>query len=89
MEKRIGTVSILISDTSIVPEVNRLLSDFGAMIIARQGVPLPRHGFNVITLTIEASTDELSSLTGKLGRLPAVEVKSILAKAKLNGFSAK
>ena len=82
MEKRIGTVSILISDTHIVPEVNRLVSDYGAMIIARQGVPLHQHGINIITLIIEATTDELSSLTGKLGRLPDVEVKSILAKAR-------
>ena len=82
MEKRIGTVSILISDTSVVPEVNRILSDFGAMIIARQGVPMHQHGFNIITLIIEGTTDELSSLTGKLGRLQGVEVKSMLAKAR-------
>ena len=82
MEKRIGTVSILISDTSIVPEVNRILSDFGTMIIARQGVPMHQHGFNIITLIIECTTDELSSLTGKLGRLQGVEVKSMLAKTK-------
>jgi len=80
MEKRIGTVSILISDTSIVPEVNRILSDFGAMIIARQGVPMHQRGFNIITLIIEGTTDELSSLTGKLGRLHGLEVKSVLAK---------
>ena len=82
MEKRIGTVSILISDTSVVPEVNRILSDFGAMIIARQGVPMHQHGFNIITLIIEGTTDELSSLTGKLGRLQGVEVKSMLAKSR-------
>jgi putative iron-only hydrogenase system regulator len=84
MEKRIGTVSILISDTHIVPEVNRLLSDNGSIIIARQGVPLHQYGINIITLIIEATTDQLSSLTGKLGRLPDVEVKSILAKKQLN-----
>lgn len=89
MEKRIGTVSILISDTSVVPEVNRILSDFGAMIIARQGVPMHQHGFNIITLIVEGTTDELSSLTGKLGRLQGVEVKSMLAKARSQGIGVR
>jgi hypothetical protein len=35
----------------------------------------------VITLVIEASTDELGRLTGKLGMLPGVSVKSALTKA--------
>lgn len=34
---------------------------------------------NCISLIIEATTDELGALTGKLGMLPGVRVKSLLA----------
>lgn len=82
MEKRIGTVSILISNREIVPKVNQLLSEFGDFILARQGLPLHDRGLHFISLIIEATTDDISALTGKLGRLPDVEVKSILTKNK-------
>lgn len=81
MEKRIGSISILISHRDIVPQVNALLSEFASLILARQGLPLREHGIHFISLIIEGTTDEISALTGKLGRLPDVEAKSMVAKS--------
>jgi metal-responsive CopG/Arc/MetJ family transcriptional regulator len=39
----------------------------------------------VISLVIEGSTDRISALTGKIGRLDGVEVKSILSRHKEDG----
>jgi len=83
MEKRLGTISILISDSEMVPNVNHLLSEAGSLILARQGLPLREYNLNFISLIIEGNTDEISALTGKLGRLPKVEVKSMLSKVKI------
>lgn len=81
MEKRLGCVSIILErQTAPVASVNELLSQFGDCILARLGLPYPSHGVNIITLVTDSSTDRLSSLTGKLGKLPGVQVKSLLSK---------
>jgi len=36
----------------------------------------------VISLIIEGTTDRINALTGRIGRLDGVEVKSILSKYK-------
>lgn len=86
MEKRIGSISILISQRDVIPQVNLLLSEFASLILARQGLPLREHGLHFISLIIEGSTDQISALTGKLGRLPFVEAKSMVAKQLVNNI---
>lgn len=82
MEKRIGAVVVLIEDKSIVPSVNTLLSSYSDIIYGRQGLPLRERGIHVISLIVEGTTDEIGALTGKLGRLRGVQVKSILTRYK-------
>ena len=80
MEKRIGTITILLKGNTSIPAVNALLSEYSNIILARQGLPIHHRGIHVISLIIEGSTDTISALTGKIGRLNNVEVKSILTK---------
>lgn len=78
MEKRIGVVAILITDTASIPRLNELLHVYGSIILGRQGLPLRAKGVNVISLIVEGSTDDIGALTGKVGKLPGVLVKSVL-----------
>ena len=78
MEKRLGVIAILLTKTDSVDRLNRLLSDFGGIILARQGLPLREKGINVISLVVEADTDRIGALTGKIGRLDGCKVKSVL-----------
>ena len=81
MEKRLGFVGIIIENRAQnAAEVNDLLSQFGHIIIARTGVPYEKRDCSAITLIIDATTDELGTLTGKLGRLAGISVKSMLSK---------
>ena len=80
MEKRIGTITILLKGNTSIPAVNALLSEYSNIILARQGLPIHHRDIHVISLIIEGSTDTISALTGKIGRLNNVEVKSILTK---------
>lgn len=81
MEKRLGFVGLIIEDRAKnATGVNALLSEFGEIILARTGVPCPQRNCSAITLVVDATTDELGSLTGKLGRLSGVSVKSMLSK---------
>ena len=81
MNKRLGFVGLIIEErTENAAAVNTLLSEFGDIILARTGVPCPDRNCSAITLVIDASTDRLGSLTGKLGRIQGVSVKSMLSK---------
>ena len=80
MEKKIGTISILISEKEIVEHVNNLLSSFGENILSRQGMPLRDEGLFIISLIVRSQADTINALTGKLGRLKGVKVRSVLIK---------
>lgn len=81
MEKRLGFVGLIIEDREKnAASVNTLLSEFGEIILARTGVPCPERDCSAITLIIDATTDQLGSLTGRLGKVSGVSVKSMLSK---------
>ena len=82
MEKRLGFVGIIIEDrNSAAPLVNKILSEYGDGVVARVGLPYKERKCQVITLTVDMSTDVLGALTGKLGAIEGVMVKSALAKS--------
>ncbi|RKY41451.1 MAG: CopG family transcriptional regulator [Candidatus Makaraimicrobium thalassicum] len=83
MDKRLGFVGIIIENRKTASSrVNEILSEFGDIIAARTGLPYEKKGCCVITLIVDATTDELGSLTGKLGLVEGVSVKSALSKSK-------
>jgi putative iron-only hydrogenase system regulator len=79
MEQRIGAVIILISEEADVQRINAIISEHADLILGRQGIPLRDRSTSVISLVVEGNTDLIGSLTGKLGRLKGVRVKSLLA----------
>ena len=80
MEKRLGIIAIVIYSKQQVEEVNRLISLHNDIIVARQGIPMPQDGLSFISLVVKASMNQINTLTGKLGRLEAIEVKTIITK---------
>ena len=79
MESRIGAVIIVVSEEGDIQRINSVISEHADLIIGRQGIPLRDRSTNVISLVLEGNTDRIGSLTGKLGRMPGVKVKSVLA----------
>lgn len=80
MEKRIGAAIILIENKEAIDEINTILSAHSSIILGRQGLPLREKGISVINLILEGTTDQISSLTGQLGRINGVQVKSVLTR---------
>jgi putative iron-only hydrogenase system regulator len=81
MEKRVGFVGIIIQDRKKwADEVNKVLSEFGDIIIVRTGVPHVRDQYSVIALVVDATPDQVGAMTGKLGEMSGVSVKSMLSK---------
>jgi putative iron-only hydrogenase system regulator len=78
MERRFGAVILVLTAESDVQRVNSIISAHAEMILGRQGIPLRERSASVISLVLEGDTDRIGSLTGKLGRLEGVRVKSVL-----------
>lgn len=80
-DRRFGFVGIIVSHSaSCGQDIQRILSESRALIQGRMGLPhLGEDSLSVITLIVCATPEELSGLTGKLGRLTGVSVKSGLA----------
>jgi putative iron-only hydrogenase system regulator len=79
--RRLGFVGIIVENRKMCSGVvNDILTRFSELILARTGLPNVKGNTSIITLVIDATTDELGNLTGKLGNIPGVSVKSGLAK---------
>lgn len=79
MEKRVGTALIQVENRENVQFLNEVISNHSQIIIGRQGLPRS-NGQSVISLVLEGTTDQIGSLTGQLGRIKGIQVKSVLLK---------
>jgi len=79
--ERFYIVNIIINNREkAYRQVNELLHDFAEDIRLRVGYPLPEENAAIILLVVKANNDVLGSLTGKLGQLESVQVKTLPLK---------
>ena len=83
-EKRLGFIGIVIDNREHIGEVNRLLSRYSHMIRGRIGIPNHENDSAVIGLITEGTNDDIGALTGKLGNIPGIIVKSALTPLRTN-----
>ncbi len=81
MEKRIALIGIIVEKTSASERLNAILHEFGEYIVGRMGLPYRDRGINIISIVVDAGNDVISSLSGKLGMLDGVSVKTMYAKS--------
>ena len=77
-------MGIIVEDTSAVEALNALLHDYGKYIIGRMGLPYREKNINIVSIVIDAPQDEISSLSGKIGRLEGVSVKTAYSNVITN-----
>lgn len=82
MDKRIALIGIIVSNKNSVEQLNRLLSQFGEHIIGRMGIPYKERNLSIISIVMDAPTTVISSLSGKLGMLDGVRIKTIYEREK-------
>lgn len=86
MEKRLGTALIVVKDPVQVPAINQILTLHSEIILGRQGIPLRERNTSIISIVLEGTTDQIGALTGKLGRIRGVMVKSVLTPEISNDY---
>lgn len=84
MDTRIALIGIIVEMEESVSFVNALLHEYSSYIVGRMGIPYSKKGVNIISVVIDAPDNIISSLSGKLGRITGISVKTMIAKTKKN-----
>ena len=76
METRVAVISIIVENPGMVETLNSLLHEYSEFIIGRMGLPYPKRKVSIITVALDAPQNTISTLSGKLGSLSGVSVKT-------------
>lgn len=79
METRIALIGIIVEKEDSVEALNHLLHEYGSYIVGRMGIPYRERKVNIISIAIDAPQDIISALSGKIGRLDGIGVKTLYA----------
>lgn len=76
METRVAVMSIIVENSESAEIINAILHDYGQYIIGRMGIPYRQRKIHIISIAIDAPQDVISALSGKIGKLSGVSVKT-------------
>lgn len=76
METRVAIIGIIVENPDSVESLNKLLHEYGSIIIGRMGLPYREKNINIISIAVDAPQDVISALSGKIGNLPGVSAKA-------------
>ena len=76
MATRVAVMSIIVENAQSVEALNRILHENGSFIIGRMGIPYREKKVNIISIALDAPQDTISAMSGKIGNLPGVSVKT-------------
>jgi len=80
VQTRVGVVGIIVEDLENANKVNSILHNFSHIIIGRMGIPYKEKNISIISVVVDGTPDEISAMTGKLGNIKSVTVKSAISK---------
>jgi len=82
METRVAVITIIVSKGESVEPLNEILHEAAPFIIGRMGIPYHQKNINIITVAIDAPQDLTSEVSGRIGRLDGVTVKTTYSNVK-------
>ena len=80
METRVALIGIIVENPDAVERLNRLLHESSRYIIGRMGIPYRERQVSIISVVVDAPSDVISSLSGRLGMIPGVSTKTVYSK---------
>lgn len=84
MISRIAIIGIIVEEKQSISKINTFLSDCRDSIVGRLGIPYDKRGINVISIVMDAPTDAINALTGKLAALPGVSAKAVFSRTEFS-----
>ena len=76
METRVAVMSLIVENGDTVEKLNSILHEYREYIIGRMGIPYMKRKISIISVALDAPQDTISTLSGKIGTLPGISVKT-------------
>lgn len=84
MDNRVALIGIVVENFDSTEKLNDILHQYGQYIIGRMGIPYQKRNVSVISVAVDAPSDVISAISGKLGRLDGVSAKTVYSKLSEN-----
>ena len=81
MDNRVAIIAILVEDINKANEVNNVLHEYADYIVGRMGLPYRQRNMNIISVVVDATHDDISALSGKIGRIDGVTAQTLYSKS--------
>lgn len=82
METRVAVMSIIVEEADTVEVLNSILHEYRGYIIGRMGIPYREKGISIISIAVDAPQNTISAMSGRIGKLSGVSVKTAYSAAK-------
>lgn len=79
-ETKVALIGIVVENEDFIGELNAILHTYNQYIIGRMGIPYQKRKISIISIAVDAPGDVISALSGKLGMLPGIRVKTVYSK---------
>ena len=77
---RLAIIAIIVEEIEQTDRLNRILHDYSQYIIGRMGIPYSKKNVNVISVVVDAPNDIIGAISGKLGMIENITVKTVYSK---------
>lgn len=84
METRVAVMAIIVEKGEAVEGLNALLHEYRDFITGRMGLPHRERNINIVSVALDAPSDTISALAGKLGNIDGLSVKTAYSGIKGN-----
>ena len=84
MDSRIAVIGIIVENINSVELLNAIIHEYRDIILGRMGVPHRKRSLCIVSLAVDGPAQSINALSGKIGRLPGVTVKTAYASLPLS-----
>ncbi|WP_101773297.1 TM1266 family iron-only hydrogenase system putative regulator [Peptostreptococcus faecalis] len=84
MEKKVAVISAILEEPLVCQkEFNEIVSTYQDIVRGRMGIPFKNESMSVVSITVLGDMDKINAMTGKLGKIEHVTVKTAVSKKKV------
>ncbi len=77
-------MGIIVENMESVELLNSILHDYGEYIVGRMGIPYRKKNVNIVSIAVDAPQDIISAMSGKIGKVQGVSVKTAYSNVITN-----
>ena len=79
-DTRLAIIAIIVEEIEQTEKLNKILHDYSKYIIGRMGIAYQKKNVNVISVAVDAPSDIICAISGKLGMIKNITVKTVYSK---------